>query len=61
MLFNPYLAQWLAEERMKDMLREAEQARLIRAAQGPRKARGWWTSLALMLGALLGPVIRPQS
>ena len=39
MLFNPYPAQWLAEERMKDMLREAEQARLIRAAQGPRKAR----------------------
>ena len=61
MLFNPYLAQRLAEERSKDMLREAEQYRLIRAAKGPRKARGWWTSLALMLSGLAGFVIRPQS
>ena len=36
---NPYLVQRLAEERVKDALREAEQARLIRAAKGPRKAR----------------------
>ena len=43
MLFNSYLAQRLAEERIKDRLREAEQYRLIRAAKGPRKARGWWT------------------
>jgi len=61
MLFNSYLAQRLAEERIKDRLREAEQYRLIRAAQDPRKARGWWTPVALMLGTLVGLIIRPQS
>ena len=34
MIFNPYLAQRLREERVKDALREAEQVRLIRAARG---------------------------
>jgi len=61
MYFDPYLAQWLAEERIKDRLREAEQYRLIRAAKGPRKTRGWWTPVALMLGSLVGLVVRPQS
>ena len=61
MYFDPYRTQRLAEERIKDRLREAEQYRLIRAAQGPQKARGWWTSLALMLGSLVGLVVRPQS
>jgi len=61
MLFDPYLAQRLAEERIKDRLREAEQYRLIRAAQGPRKTRGWLTPLALMLGSLVGLFVRPQS
>jgi len=32
-MFNPYLAQQLKEERVKDALREAEQARLIRTAK----------------------------
>jgi len=61
MYFDPYMAQRLAEEYMKDRLREAEQYRLIRAAQGPRKAQGWWTPVALMLGSLVGLVVRPQS
>ena len=61
MLFDTYLAQRLAEERIKDRLREAERYRLIRAAQGPRKTRGWWTPVALMFGSLMGLVIRPQS
>ena len=61
MLFNPYLAQRLAEEHIKDALREAEQERLIRAAKGPWKGRGWWPSVALMLSSLFGLVIRPQS
>ena len=39
---NPYLVQRLAEERVKDALREAEQARLARAAKGPRKVRKEW-------------------
>jgi len=38
-MFNPYLAQWLREERVKDALRKEEQAPLIRAAKGPRKSR----------------------
>ena len=36
MMFNPFLAQQLREERVKDAMREAEQARLIqvRATEG---------------------------
>jgi hypothetical protein len=34
MWFNPFLVQRLREERVKDALRGAEQARLIRAAKG---------------------------
>jgi len=34
MMYNPYLAQQLREERVKDALRRAEQVRLIRAAKG---------------------------
>ena len=33
-MFNPYLAQQLKEDRVKDALRKAEQVRLIRAAKG---------------------------
>jgi|GEM_PF-4279456 len=46
--FNPLLAERLAEERMKDAMREAQQARLIRAAKGPRKSR----RLGVQLGGL---------
>ena len=38
MLLNPFRAQMLVEERMKDALREAEQARLVRVAQEARAA-----------------------
>jgi hypothetical protein len=61
MFFDPYMAQRLAEEYMKERRREAEQYRLIRAAQGPRKARGWWTPAALMFGSLVGLVLQPQN
>lgn len=60
-LLNPYLAQQLMEERVKDALRKAEQAKLIRVAKGPRRARGWWASVALMLGSLVGFIVGPQS
>ncbi len=46
--FNPFVAQRLAEERMRDAMREAEQARLIRAAKGPKKSR----HLGMQLGTL---------
>jgi len=61
MYFDPYLAQRMAEERIKDRLREAEEARLIRTAKSHKKARGWWPSLALMLSSLVGLVVRPRS
>lgn len=40
MWLNLFVAQRLGEKRMKDAIREAEQARLIRAARGPGGA-GW--------------------
>ncbi|MFQ5811742.1 MAG: hypothetical protein ACE5I2_00905 [Anaerolineae bacterium] len=53
MLFNPWTAYRLAEERMKDAMREAEQARLIRAAKGPRKELKWRLQVTLILKSLL--------
>ncbi len=38
MWFNLFLAQRMGEERMKDAIREARQARLIRAARGADRA-----------------------
>ena len=60
-MFNPFLAQQLKEERVKDALHEAEQARLIRAAKGPRKVQGWRLRVALILNSLLALFMRPQS
>jgi hypothetical protein len=47
MVLNPYLAQQLKEERVKDALRNAEQTRLIQAAKDPRKSQGWWLAALL--------------
>jgi len=58
---NPLLDKWLAEERMKDAMRQAEQARLIRAAKGPRKVRRWGLPVAFILSSLLALFMRPQS
>ena len=54
---------WLmvAQERYKDLLREAEQARLIRAAKGPRKSKDQQLSVMFILSSLMGQGIRPQS
>lgn len=60
-MFSPFLTQHLAEERVKDMLREAEQARLIRQAKGPRKPRGWQLLAASLLSSLLALFMRPHS
>jgi len=51
-MFNPYLAQWLREERVKDALRKAEQAPLIRVAKGPRKSRERLRSVTQILKPL---------
>ncbi len=53
MSFNPFGAQQMARERMKDAMREAEQDRLIRAAKGPRQVREWRLPVALILSSLL--------
>jgi len=60
MWLNHYEAELMMEERMKDTLREVEQARLIRAAKSSRKSRGWRLRVALILSSLMGLVIRPQ-
>ena len=49
MMFNTFLAQWLAEERVKDAMREAEQARLIRV----RAAKGGVADQAALHGLLI--------
>ncbi len=61
MYFNPFLIQQLVEERVNDALRQAERARLIRAATRPRKRQKRHSPVALSLGSLLSLVIRPQS
>ena len=61
MWFNPFLAQQMREERVKDALRKAEQARLMRAAKGPRKMRERHLPVALTLSSLWGLSIRPQN
>ncbi len=61
MMFNPYLAQRVGVVRMEDALREAKQTRLIRAAKGPRKVRGWWLPVTLVLSSLFALFMRPQS
>ncbi|HIC95688.1 TPA: hypothetical protein EYP12_03545 [Candidatus Bipolaricaulota bacterium] len=55
---NPYLVQRLAEERVKDALREVEQARLIRAVQGPWKAqKEWFNVIGAILSGLASSVV----
>lgn len=50
-MIDPLTAQ-VAEERRKDALCEAEHARLIRAAKGPRRPRGRRLPVALILSRL---------
>ena len=61
MYSDSYETQLLAKQYRKDKLREAEQARLIRTAKGPREVRGWWLQMPLILSSLLALFTRPQS
>ena len=62
MSLNPFEIQLLAEERMKDAMRQSEQARLIRAVKGSGKSWRWWMAMIIMaLKSLLALFIRPQS
>ena len=58
--FNPFTVELLAEERIKDAMHQAEQARLIRAAKGSGKSRRWRMPMILALKSLLALFIRSQ-
>jgi len=61
MYFNPFITQLVAEERMKDAMRQDEQARLVRAVKGPGRSRRWQLPMILTLKSPLTPFMRPQS
>jgi hypothetical protein len=50
MFLNEFVAQRLAEERMKDAVREVERRRLIQAARRSRKRKAWWLT-AMSIGS----------
>ena len=58
MYINVYQEQLMAEERVKDALREAERARLVRAAKGSRQVQSWRPPVEAFLNSLLAPFIR---
>ena len=45
----------IVKERIESKLRQAEHARLIRIAEGPRKLEGWWTPLTVFFRNQLVP------
>lgn len=49
---NHYLVKIIIEDRVKDALRRAEQARLIREAMGPRESRRWRWPVTIILKSL---------
>ena len=60
MYFNPFTIQLLAEERIKDAMRQAEQARLIRVVKGSAKSGRWRLPKVLTLKNSLTLFNRPQ-
>lgn len=56
MLFDPYLAQRLAEERIKDMLHEAEQERLFQTLKEAERAREGRKHTMEPFSSLAGPM-----
>ena len=61
MYSNPFVNQLLAEERMKDTMRQNAQVHLIRAVEGSPKSWGWQLPMILALSSLLALFIRPQN
>ena len=61
MYINVYQEQLMAEERVKDALREAERARLVRAAKGSRQVQSWRPPVEAFLSSLLAPFRQSQS
>jgi len=58
MIFNPFLAQRLAEAYIQEARREAEQDRMVRTTRGGRDPSGRPSSVILALSALLGLIGR---
>jgi hypothetical protein len=57
MLIDPHLARELAQHHMKDLMREAEQERLIRrVAGGSKTSRSWPPVVTLIFSSLLNLV-----
>jgi hypothetical protein len=48
-MLNSFTLERLAEERVREAMRETEKARLIRAANGHRHSRGWPRSVMQVL------------
>jgi len=60
MYFNPFITQLVAEERMKDAMRQDEQARLVRAVKGPGRSRRWQLPMILTLKSSQTLFVRTQ-
>jgi len=65
MYLSTFVTRRIAQERMNDVHREAEQERLIRTARGPRRAPRWWLSMLRLspvcwASSLRNRVDRPQ-
>ena len=54
MTLNPYEAQMIAQERIKDAVREAQRMRLIRGARNHTGSRRWRWSAKLVRTSLAG-------
>lgn len=60
-MFDLLTVQLLAEERVKNMLCEAERARLIRQVRRHREPQRWWSAVASFLERLPILAAHPQS
>lgn len=61
MMYNDlYTTERLVQQHRNDMLRDAEQARLVRSTGRPRKVLGLRHRVVFMLTSLLA-LLRPQS
>ena len=49
MYYNPFVSQLVAKERAQDAMRQAEKARLMRAAAGSSSSWQWYSQVMLRL------------
>jgi hypothetical protein len=53
MLYEPLLAHQISKEHMKDNLREAKRAQLVRVSEAPKKSLSWRLAIASVFSSLL--------